>query len=71
MAVNPTGQDELPGGVQLLLCTIERIAERDDAAVADTDVRREAVGRGHHGAPSDDEIESAHVCNLPQMVPLR
>ena len=65
VTVDSAGQDKPAGGVQLLPSMIERVAERDDAAVPDADVGREAVRRGHHGSPSDDEIEAAHVCNLP------
>ena len=65
MAVDAAGQDELAGGVQLFGAAVERIAERHDAPVAHADVGGEAIGRGHHRASTDDEIEAVDARDLP------
>ncbi len=62
--LDPAGQDQLAGGVDDLRA-VEALAEGDDAAARDADVRAEGVGRGGDGAALDDEVHQTDLMAPP------
>ena len=60
VTVDPAGQHELAGGVDLVVAFVEVEGQGRNCAVPDPHVGGVRVGRGCDGAAANDEIESVH-----------